>query len=33
MERLTRENWKNPQNMMWERVDELDIQENVKKIY
>lgn len=31
MERLTRDDWKNPQSMMWEKVNELDVQENVKR--
>lgn len=31
MDRLTREDWKKPQSIMWKKVDELDIQEDVKK--
>lgn len=31
MERLTREDWKNENSMMWEKVNDLNIDESVKK--
>lgn len=31
MERLTREDWKNPESMMWKKVDDLECSERVKK--
>lgn len=30
-ERLTREDWRDPKSVMWERVDELGISDQAKK--
>lgn len=31
MDRLTRQDWKNPNSMMWKKVDELNIESDIKE--